>query len=137
MRGGSGGRPGALSTSSRITCSAASTSAAAGAVKSRSAPPSASATRPAATAASSLRTTLLDAGLCAMAAANSPAADGVAISVVTALPPADSPKTVTRPGSPPKAAMLSRTHSSAAIWSRSPRLLSTGRSGVAYRVKSR
>ena len=80
---------------------------------------------------------LLGAGLCAMAAANRPRADGVAISVVTALPPADSPKTVTWSGSPPNAAMLSRTHSSAATWSRSPRLLSTGRSGVPQRLKSR
>ena len=37
-------------------------------------------------------------------------------------PPADSPKTVTRSGSPPNAAMLSRTHSSAATWSSRPRL---------------
>ena len=31
--------------------------------------------------------------------------------------PADSPKTVTLPGSPPNAAISSRTHSSAATWS--------------------
>ena len=36
--------------------------------------------------------------------------------------PADSPKTVTLAGSPPKAAMLSRTHSRAATWSSRPRL---------------
>ena len=36
--------------------------------------------------------------------------------------PADSPKIVTLAGSPPKAAMFSRTHSSAATWSSSPRL---------------
>ena len=40
---------------------------------------------------------------------------GVASSVPTLMPPADSPKIVTFPGSPPNAAMLSRTHSSAAI----------------------
>ena len=34
--------------------------------------------------------------------------------------PADSPNTVTRCGSPPKAAILSFTHSSAAIWSSKP-----------------
>jgi hypothetical protein len=38
--------------------------------------------------------------------------------------PADSPKTVTVSGSPPKAAMFSRTHCSAATWSRSPTLVS-------------
>lgn len=36
--------------------------------------------------------------------------------------PADSPHTVTRSGSPPNAAMLSRTQVRAAIWSSSPRL---------------
>ena len=43
-------------------------------------------------------------------------------SVPTLMPPADSPKIVTLPGSPPKPAMLSRTHSSAATWSRMPLL---------------
>ena len=38
------------------------------------------------------------------------------------IPPADSPKIVTSSGSPPNAAMLSRTHSSAATWSRMPAL---------------
>ena len=37
-------------------------------------------------------------------------------------PPADSPKIVTLFGSPPKLAIESRTHSSAATWSRMPRL---------------
>ena len=41
--------------------------------------------------------------------------------------------TVTRSGSPPNAAMLSRTHLSAAIWSRSPRLLGTSASVTAPR----
>ena len=36
------------------------------------------------------------------------------------MPPADSPKIVTREGSPPNAAMLRFTHSSAATMSRSP-----------------
>lgn len=36
--------------------------------------------------------------------------------------PADSPNTVTLSESPPKRATLSRTHSSAATWSSSPRL---------------
>ncbi len=44
-----------------------------------------------------------------------PRAAGVAIRVVTALAPDDSPKTVTAFGSPPKAAMLRWTHVSAAI----------------------
>ena len=48
------------------------------------------------------------------------------MSVVTALPPADSPNTVTRAASPPKAPMFARTHPSSATWSRSPRLLSNG-----------
>ena len=38
----------------------------------------------------------------------------------TLIAPADSPKIVTLPGSPPKASTLFRTHSRAAIWSRSP-----------------
>ena len=59
--------------------------------------------------------------LCAIARPNSPAARGIASSAATDPPPADSPNTVTRPGSPPNARMLSRTHSSAATWSSSPR----------------
>ena len=39
----------------------------------------------------------------------------------TAPPPADWPASVTRSGSPPNAAMFSRTHSSAATQSRTPR----------------
>ena len=76
-------------------------------------------------------------GLCAMARANSPAAEGVAIRWSTALAPADSPNTVTLWGFPPKARMLSCTHQRAATWSRSPGLLSRGRSDVEYREKSR
>ena len=48
--------------------------------------------------------------LCATARQNSPAARGMASSAATDPPPADSPKIVTRSGSPPKARMLSRTH---------------------------
>jgi hypothetical protein len=51
---------------------------------------------------------------CGIAFVKSPFADGVAMSVPTLIPPADSPKIVTLDGSPPKFAMLSRTHSSAA-----------------------
>ena len=40
------------------------------------------------------------------------------MSVLTEPPPADSPKSVTFFGSPPKAAMFLCTHWSAAIWSR-------------------
>jgi hypothetical protein len=68
--------------------------------------------------------------LCAMARAKRPCAAGTAMRVVTALPPALSPKTVTFDGSPPNARMLSRTHSSACTWSRRPRFDSMGRSGV-------
>jgi len=51
---------------------------------------------------------------------NSPCAAGIAISVLILAPPPDSPNTVTLPGSPPKAAMFSRTHWSAAIRSSWP-----------------
>ena len=64
----------------------------------------------------------------AMALWNRPLAVGVPSSVPTLMPPADSPKIVTLPGSPPKAAMLSRTHSSAATWSSRPRLPEPARS---------
>ena len=57
-----------------------------------------------------------------MARANRPDAAGEASSASTDPPPADCPATVTRAGSPPKAPISSLTHSSAAIWSRSPRL---------------
>src|SRR3546814_3411891 len=42
-------------------------------------------------------------------------AAGIAIKVAIFAPPPDWPKTVTLPGSPPKAAMFRRTHCSAAI----------------------
>ena len=61
---------------------------------------------------------------------NSPRAAGVPSSVPTLAAPADSPKTVTRSGSPPNAAMQSRTHSSAAIWSRMPALPEPGERAV-------
>ena len=57
---------------------------------------------------------------CTIAWWNSPCAAGRPSSVATLMPPADSPKIVTRSGSPPNAAMLSRTHSSASTWSRIP-----------------
>jgi hypothetical protein len=50
----------------------------------------------------------------------SPRASGEARRVFTEPPPADSPKIVTLPGSPPKAATLSFTQCRAAIWSRYP-----------------
>ena len=77
------------------------------------------------------------AGLSAIAAANSPFAAGTASSASTDEPPALSPNTVTLSASPPNAAMLRCTHSSAAIWSRRPRLVSNGCSGSAYSVTSR
>jgi len=63
-----------------------------------------------------------------MAAWKRPRARGESSSAHTEPPPADCPPMVTFAGSPPKAAMLSRTHSSAAIWSSSPRLW--GASGI-------
>ncbi len=60
--------------------------------------------------------------LCAIACRNRPAARGMASSAATDAAPADWPKTVTSSGSPPKAAMFARTHSSAATWSSRPRL---------------
>jgi len=45
--------------------------------------------------------------------------------VPTLIAPADSPKTVTLPGSPPKAAMFSLTQASAASWSSNPKLAAT------------
>jgi hypothetical protein len=55
-----------------------------------------------------------------MAAEKSPFARGDESRCNTLAPPADSPKTVTRVGSPPNAVMFRRTHSSAVIWSASP-----------------
>jgi hypothetical protein len=60
-----------------------------------------------------------------MARWNSPDAAGTAINVATLLAPADTPPIVTCRGSPPNAAMLSRTHRSAAIWSSTPQLVSS------------
>lgn len=60
--------------------------------------------------------------LWAMARRNRPVALGMASRAATDPAPADSPKTVTWPGSPPNAVMLSRTHWSAATWSSRPRL---------------
>ena len=53
---------------------------------------------------------------------NSPRRRASPSSVPTLPAPADSPKIVTSSGSPPNAAMLSRTHSSAATWSSRPAL---------------
>jgi hypothetical protein len=47
-------------------------------------------------------------------------AKGEADSMLTAMPPADSPKMVTFPGSPPKAAMFFFTHCRPAIMSSTP-----------------
>ena len=55
---------------------------------------------------------------CTIALWKRPRASGETMSVFTEPPPADSPKTVTLPGSPPKAATFFWTHSRAAIWSR-------------------
>ena len=60
--------------------------------------------------------------LCTIARRKSPLAPGVPSSEATLNAPADSPKIVTLAGSPPKAAMLSRTHISAACWSWMPQI---------------
>ncbi len=57
---------------------------------------------------------LIAAPLSPMAPAISPLESGDAISALTEIDPADSPAIVTLRGSPPNAAMLSRTHCSAA-----------------------
>ena len=64
--------------------------------------------------------TSITAPLSPMARWNSPLAKGDAIRQLTAMEPADSPKIVTRCGSPPKAAMLLCTHWRAAIMSSRP-----------------
>ena len=56
-------------------------------------------------------------GLCRMARWKRPRVSAVDMRAAIAWAPADSPNTVTRPGSPPKAAMLRCTQRSAAIWS--------------------
>ncbi len=83
--------------------------------------PRACATRAVISAAASGRTSVsaLD---CAIAPWKSPAASGDDNRVSTLPPPADWPAIVTRSGSPPNAAMFSRTQRSAAIWSSTPRL---------------
>src|SRR5437764_285899 len=58
--------------------------------------------------------------LCTTALRNRHFASCIEARVLTLLPPPDWPKIVTFPGSPPKFAMLSRTHSSAANRSRTP-----------------
>ncbi len=57
---------------------------------------------------------------CTIALWNRPWASGEVMSVLTEPPPADSPNTVTLPGSPPNAAMFFWTQRRAAIWSRVP-----------------
>jgi hypothetical protein len=72
-----------------------------------------------------------------MARWNRPAALGMANSAETFPPPPDSPNIVTEPGSPPKLAMLSLTHSRTATQSSIPRLAdsanSSPRSSPRYR----
>ena len=81
--------------------------------------------------------TLVTGELWAIARWNRPVAYGEVISVVTQPPPADSPKSVTSLGSPPNAAMLSRTHSRAATMSRNPTLVSNTWSASPNDEKSR
>ena len=65
-------------------------------------------------AALSALETLCDAPLWRIALWKSPRAAGTPSSVPMLIAPADSPNTVTFPGSPPKASMLSRTQARAA-----------------------
>ncbi len=65
---------------------------------------------------------LVEKPLCKIALWNRPAALGIAMTVDTLPPPPDWPKIVTLPGSPPNAAMLSRTQRSAATRSSMPGL---------------
>ena len=58
--------------------------------------------------------------LCEIAPWNRPLARGDAHSMLTAMPPADSPKIVTRFGSPPNAATLREIHCRPAIMSSRP-----------------
>ncbi len=58
--------------------------------------------------------------LCEIAPWKSPLATGDALNMLTAIPPADSPKIVTRAGSPPNAAMLREIHRRPAIMSSRP-----------------
>ncbi len=103
--------------------SVAATSSAAGTPSNASlvhdATPSSAANRSADRSASS-RVCTCTPPLCTMARRKRPLAAGVPSSVATLNPPADSPKIVTLPGSPPKTAMLSRTQRKAASWSCRP-----------------
>ena len=58
--------------------------------------------------------------LSTIALSNKPSVSGDAICEITFVPPPDSPMIVTLSGSPPKAAMLSRIHSSEALRSSVP-----------------
>jgi hypothetical protein len=76
--------------------------------------PSTSASRAPIRAAAAGGMTWWAAPLCRMARRNSPSARGMDRRTPIDIAPADSPKTVRRSGSPPKAAMLSRTQVRAA-----------------------
>ena len=75
---------------------------------------------PAASASVSERSVSRPAPDSTMAFWNSPRTAGIIIRRLTDTPPADSPNMVTFLASPPNAATLRFTHSSAAIWSISP-----------------
>ena len=92
----------ACASSNRSTGTRASASRVAGT-------PSISASRAPIRAASAAGMTWWAAPLCRTARRNRPSARGMDSRSPMDIAPADSPKTVTRPGSPPKAAMLSRT----------------------------
>ena len=68
---------------------------------------------------------------------NRPVASGIASSVDTFRPPPDSPKMVTAAGSPPKRAMLSRTHASAWMMSSMPALPASANASATRSPSSR
>ena len=68
---------------------------------------------------------------------NSPVASGEPSRHATLTAPEDSPKSVTFSGSPPNASMFSRTHFSAASWSRRPRFVTPPSSGRNPSIPSR
>src|SRR5271170_2503020 len=79
----------------------------------------------------------MPAPLITMARRNSPFAAGIASKALTLPPPPDWPKIVTLPGSPPKLATLSRTHSSVATRSSTPALPECANSAPPSALRSR
>jgi len=85
-------------------------------------PSPAAVAEPALSAAATVRSGATHGPLSVMARWNRPPAVGEARLAHTLRPPADSPKMLTLPASPPNRSMLRRTHRSAACWSSRPAL---------------